>query len=187
MTGKPHTETDSNLPVSPAVAENIKAIEAYYAREEQRVGLAQRLLERFTMSIGKPWFLGVILLVVVGWVIWNTAAERLGKAAFDPPPFQILEGFVSLVALLVTTVVLIGQNRLASLERRREQLELQVNILTEQKTTKLLHLIEELRRDLPMVRDRHDADAATLQQPTDTTSILSALEQREREEPPDRT
>jgi uncharacterized membrane protein len=187
MTQEPHTETEAELPISPAVAENIKAIEAYYAREDERVRPAQRLLERFTMSIGKPWFLGVILLVVIGWVIWNTAAERLGKTAFDPPPFQILEGFISLIALLVTTVVLIGQNRLASLERRREQLELQVNILTEQKTTKLLHLIEELRRDLPMVRDRHDADAATLQQPTDTTSILSALEQRERDDSHERT
>jgi uncharacterized membrane protein len=74
-------------------------------------------------------------------------------------------------------VVLIGQNRLAQLERQRDQLQLHVNILTEQKTTKLVHLMEELRRDLPMVRDRHDADAAKLQQPTDTTDILTALEE----------
>jgi uncharacterized membrane protein len=60
-----------------------------------------------------------------------------------------------------------------------QRVELQVNILTEQKTTKLVHLLEELRRDLPMVRDRHDADATKLQQPTDATEILSALEKKE--------
>ena len=52
--------------------------------------------------------------------------------------------------------------------------------MTEQKTTTLIRLIEELRRDLPMVPDRHDADAATLQVPTDAKQILSALEDKER-------
>ena len=142
------------------------------------------MLEHFSAAIGRPWFLAVILLFVVGWIAWNLLATHIGLQPFDPPPFfQGLEGIVSLTALLITTVVLIGQNRLAQLERQREQLELQVNILTEQKTIKLVTLIEELRHDLPMVRDRHDPDAATLQQPTDTASILSALEQREREQP----
>jgi len=53
---------------------------------------------------------------------------------------------------------------------------LQVNLLTEQKVTKLIHLLEELRRDLPMVKDRHDPEAAALQQRTDTEQVLVALE-----------
>jgi uncharacterized membrane protein len=52
--------------------------------------------------------------------------------------------------------------------------------LTEQKTTTVIRLLEELRRDLPMVHDRHDADAATLQLPTDAAKILSALEEARR-------
>jgi uncharacterized membrane protein len=43
------------------------------------------------------------------------------------------------------------------------------------KVTKLIHLLEELRRDLPMVKDRHDPEAASLQQRTDTAQMLSAL------------
>jgi len=164
--------------VPPAVNQNIEAIEAYYAREEQRVRPAQRVLERLSAALGRPWFLITILAFVSCWIVWNLIASRFGVQPFDPPPFAALEGIVSLIALLVTSILLTGQNRLAQLERRREQLELQVNILTEQKTTKLVRLIEELRHDLPMVRDRHDPDAASLQQPTDTTSILSALEQR---------
>jgi len=162
--------------VPPTVAENIEAIEAYYAREERRVGAAQRLLEHFSAAIGKPWFLGLIMAFVTLWLSYNWLAPHIGWSVFDPPPFSALQTILSLAALLITTVVLIGQNRLAQMERQREQLELQVNILTEQKTTKLLHLIEELRHDLPMVRDRHDPDAASLQQPTDATGILDALE-----------
>jgi uncharacterized membrane protein len=49
-------------------------------------------------------------------------------------------------------------------------------LLTEQKVTKLIHLLEELRRDLPMVENRHDSEAVALQQRTDPAQVLSALE-----------
>jgi uncharacterized membrane protein len=52
---------------------------------------------------------------------------------------------------------------------------LQINLVTEQKVTKLIHLIEELRRDLPMVRNREDPHAAALEQRTDTAQVVSAL------------
>jgi|SRR5580700_199574 uncharacterized membrane protein len=160
----------------PTISENIEAVQAYYAREERRAGTAQRVLERFSNAIGRPSFLALVLLLVLAWIVYNLLAPQFGLKAFDSPPFPALQGIVSLSALVITTVVLIGQNRLTQLEHQREQLELQVNILTEQKTTKLVHLLEELRRDLPMVRDRHDAVSAKLQQPTDTTEILTALE-----------
>jgi uncharacterized membrane protein len=174
----------SNPPAANAVPasinENIEAIGDYYKREEQRTTRAQRLLERVAEAIGRPVFLALILLFVATWMLGNVLAPRIGVPAFDPPPFSALQGVVSLSALLITTILLIGQNRLAKLEQRRGELELQVNILTEQKTTTLIRLIEELRRDLPMVPDRHDADAATLQVPTDANQILSALEHKER-------
>jgi uncharacterized membrane protein len=160
----------------------------YYKREERRTGRAQRLLERIGDAIGRPAFLGLVLIFVGAWVLVNLMPARFGLTAFDPPPFPGLQTIVSLAALLITTVVLIGQNRLAKLEQRRGEMELQVNILTEQKTTTLIRLLEELRRDLPMVRDRHDPDAATLQQPTDATRILTALEKKKSadEAPPKR-
>jgi uncharacterized membrane protein len=174
----------SNPPAANAVPasinQNIEAIGDYYKREEQRTTRAQRVLERVADAIGRPVFLSLILLFVAAWLLGNVLAPRFGLPAFDPPPFQALQGVVSLSALLITTILLIGQNRLAKLEQRRGDLELQVNILTEQKTTTLIRLIEELRRDLPMVPDRHDADAATLQVPTDAQQILSALEDKER-------
>jgi uncharacterized membrane protein len=165
--------------VPASINQNIEAIGDYYKREEQRTTRAQRVLERLADAIGRPVFLSLILLFVAAWMLGNVLAPRFGLPAFDPPPFSALQGFVSLSALLITTILLIGHNRLAKLEQRRGDLELQVNILTEQKTTTLIRLIEELRRDLPMVPDRHDADAATLQVPTDANQILSALEDKE--------
>jgi uncharacterized membrane protein len=177
MNSKPPSSSDA---VPASISQNIEAMGDYYKRQEQRVGRAQWLLERLGDAIGRPMFLGIILVFVGLWMLLNVLAMRIGIAAFDPPPFVTLETIIALAALLITTIVLIGQNRLAKLEQRRGQMELQVNILTEQKTTTIIRLLEELRRDLPMVRDRHDVDAATLQVPTDATQILTALEKEQR-------
>ena len=114
------------------------------------------------------------------WILANVIGGPFGWRTFDPPPFPWLQGIVSLCALIITTVVLIKQNRIAKLEEQRAHLDLQVTLLTEQKTTKLITLLEELRHDLPMVKDRHDPEAAAFQQPTDPDQVLSALyEKRE--------
>src|SRR5271163_2420297 len=70
---------------------------------------------------------------------------------------------VGLAALLTATMILTTQNRQAKLMEQRMHLDLQVNLLTEQKTAKLIELLEELRRDLPNVRNRHDSEAEIMQ------------------------
>lgn len=104
--------------------------------------------------------------------------RRLGIAEFDPAPYFWLQGIVGLGALLTATAVLSKQNRLARIEEQRAHLDLKVNLLTEQKTAKLIDLMEELRRDLPNVRDRHDPEAAALQQSMNPELVLAALDER---------
>jgi hypothetical protein len=53
------------------------------------------------------------------------------------PPFPWLQGMVSSNALLLTVAVLIRQNRMAQLAEHRSHLDLQINLLTEQKVTKI--------------------------------------------------
>lgn len=168
----------SSKPDLDPIGQNIENISAFYLREEQNLTHSQRALETLSDSLGRPFYLGAIVLFVVFWILVNVLAQPLGFAAFDVPPFHWLQGIVGLGAFLAMIVVLIKQNRLAKLEERRAHLELQVNLLTEQKTTKLINLIEELRRDLPMIKDRHDPEAAAYQQPTDPESVLAALNER---------
>jgi uncharacterized membrane protein len=118
-----------------------------------------------------------VLVFSLAWMAFNLSCPRFGIAPFDPPPFQWLEMLVSFVALVTTTVVLIAQNRQARFEQQRAHLDLQVNLLTEQKVAKVIHLLEELRRDLPMVKDRHDPQATSMQERTDTARLASALDE----------
>ena len=166
------------------ISQNIEAVLEFYTRENQKISRSQRILERISLFIGQPVFLGIILLFVALWMLANAVLRQYGMAEFDPAPFFWLQGVVGLGALLTTTVVLTKQNRLAKLAEQREHLDLKVTLLTEQKAAKLIDLLEELRRDLPNVRNRHDSEAAALQQSMNPDMVLAALD--ERSEPEDR-
>ena len=160
------------------ISQNIEAVLDFYARAEQRISRSQRILERISSFIGQPVFLGIILLFVALWMLANDALRQTTGGDFDPPPFHWLQGIIGLAALLATFVILSKQNRLAKLEEQRAHLDLKVTLLTEQKAAKLIDLLEELRRDLPNVRDRHDPEATALQQPMNPELVLAALDER---------
>jgi uncharacterized membrane protein len=165
-------------------SQNIEAVLDFYTREEQKISRSQRILERISHFIGQPLFLGFILLFVALWMLANAVLRQFGMAEFDPAPFSWLQGIVGLGALLTATVVLTKQNRLAKLAEQRAHLDLKVTLLTEQKAAKLIDLLEELRRDLPNVSNRHDPEAASLQQSMNPDLVRAALV--ERSEPDER-
>ena len=171
--GDEHVESERDQ-----ISQNIEAVLDFYAREDQKITRSQRILERISGYIGQPIFLALILLFVALWMLANDGMHQLGMAEFDPAPFFWLQGIVGLGALLTTTVVLSKQNRVAKLEEQRAHLDLKVTLLTEQKAAKLIDLLEELRRDLPNVKNRHDPEAAALQQPMNPELALAALDER---------
>jgi uncharacterized membrane protein len=160
------------------ISQNTEAVLDFYAREEQRVTRSQRLLERISLLIGQPAFLGFILAFVATWMFASFALRRAGIAAFDAPPFFWLQGIIGLGALMSAIVVLSRQSRLAKLAEQRAHLDLKLTLMTEQKTAKLIDLMEELRRDLPGVINRHDPEAAVLQQSMNPDQVLAALDER---------
>ena len=157
------------------VSQNIEAIRRLHMRADETLSRSQRPIETVSALLGRPaFFYGIVLFVTV-WVLLNACAPLFAVAPFDPAPYFWLQGLVGLGALLTTTMVLITQTRQGKLAEQRAQLDLQVSLLAEQKTAKLIALIEELRRDLPEVTNRHDAEAAAMEQSTDPHAILDAL------------
>jgi uncharacterized membrane protein len=180
MTDARDDRTDSPRPspeLSGHVAQNIETVAQLHTEAEEKVGRHQKTIERLTAFIGHRWTLSAILVIVALWVIGNTLASRLGLPQLDAPPFPWLQGAVSLSALIVTTMVLTTQNRQARFSSHRGNLDLQVNLVAEQKIAKLIALLEELRRDLPAVRDRVDPVADAMAQAVDPQAVISVLDQ----------
>lgn len=168
------------------MSQDVESVASIRARAEQRVDKHQRMMEVLTAALGRPRTVYVVLALVVGWVAFNVMSpEVFGWQRVDPPPFFWLQGMVALSALLMTTLVLITANRQTRNAEERSHLDLQVNLLAEHKVAKLIALLEELRRDLPMVRNRIDREADAMQEAVDPHAMLEALEKAssETEEP----
>jgi uncharacterized membrane protein len=172
---QPNAKGSATESLADHIDQNIDAVVALQKREWDSISASQRRLEQVSRFVGRPLYLVGLLCVVVAWVGFNWGAGLLHRVPFDPPPFAWLDTVLTLIALLTTTVVLIAQNRQTKFEQQRSHLDLQVNLLTEQKVTKVIHLLEELRRDLPIVENRHDAQATLMQQGADASQVLSAL------------
>lgn len=175
--GERGTEQLLEESVPEPVARNIADILELESRELARTTRAQLWLEKLGRWLAHPAFPIALLLFTVLWISLNVTTTRVGIPQFDPPPFAWLGGLLTLTALLTTTIVLIGQGRQSTLAEQRAHLDLQINLLTEQKVTKLIHLIEELRADSPGVRMRHDPHVSQLKKPTDPAQVASALKE----------
>ncbi|MEJ2441295.1 MAG: DUF1003 domain-containing protein, partial [Patescibacteria group bacterium] len=67
-----------------------------------------------------------------------------GVSVFDPYPYVLLITTVSLEAIILSVVVLISQIREGYINTLRDELQLQVNLITEREITKVLLLLKEL-------------------------------------------
>jgi uncharacterized membrane protein len=161
--------------LSDPLSQNIADILELEKRESVAAGPAQRRLKEISRRVAQPGYVVLILVVVAVWITFNLVSVRFGIQPFDPPPFPWLQGLLTFTALLTATVVLIAQSRQAKLSEQRAHLDLQINMLTEQKVTKLIHLLEELRGDLPSAPERSDPHVAELKKPTDAAQVMSAL------------
>ena len=156
--------------------ENVDTLTSLRARAKHGVSRHQRRIEQLTAQLGQPWAFYLILAFAAAWSAFNWTAPRLGVRAFDPPPFVWLQGLVGLSALLMTSIILITQNRRAIHAEQAAELDLQVALRAEHKAAKVIALLEELRRDSPTVRDRVDRVADAMTEPIDAHAVLSALE-----------
>lgn len=134
------------------------------------------MIEAITKKVGRPRFLYVVLLLVVLWIGVQGLLASFGGAGFDPAPYSWLQGLISLSGLLVATMVLITQNRQAKQTEHRRHLDLQVSLLVGQRVTKVIALVEELRRGLPTVHNRVDFQTEAMQEVIDPQAVPGALE-----------
>ncbi len=173
---RPGPRPDIEAALQEFIGKNASAVAALHAQEDRRVGRHQRWLESITDVIGTPRFLYLAVLFAVGWVGFNASATLLGFHAWDPPPFPLLQSLLSFGSFFTVVMVLIAQDRQLRLADRRSHLDLQVNLLAEQRTAKLIALMEELRNDLPNVHNRPDIEAEAMQRVADPLQVLEVVE-----------
>lgn len=165
------------LPAMPSdtIEETVAQIARMHAEHVMRTPRLQRVLAGITAFIARPAFAAWLSVGMALWIVWNVLAPSLGMKPPDAAPFVWLQGAVGLLALYTTLLILATQRRDDELADDREQLTLQLALLSERKLAKIIDLIEEMRRDSPTLRDRDDDVAAEMARPADAQSVISAI------------
>ena len=125
-------------PPAEHVPETVRSIAELRADHRRRSTPLQQIADRFIRFFGQPGTLVVLTVCVAAWIGGNLVALHQGWQVLDAPPFFWLEGFVSLFSLYLVILVLASQRREDELEQRRDLLSLELAILGEQKTAKII-------------------------------------------------
>ncbi|MBS0297761.1 MAG: DUF1003 domain-containing protein [Proteobacteria bacterium] len=168
-------DQDRGLPVH--IEQTVSAIASLHEQHRADAAPIQQVVEGVTRFVARPRFAGFVAAFLLAWAVVNLALPHLGLKAFDPWPYEGLQGIASVGALFLTVFILITERRENELSDLREQLTLQLAISAEQKSAKVIRLLEELRQDLPNVRDRADPEAQDLANPADPQAVFDALKQ----------
>jgi uncharacterized membrane protein len=166
--------------------ENLELLAKFDARNQPDVSGIQRVIERISAFFGSPAYFIFSVVFIVLWILVNAWGARAGWRHIDPPPFSWLQGLVSSNALVLTVAVLIRQNRMSQMAEHRSHLDLQINLLTEQKVTKILQIVDEVQhrelkdtRGAPVEHARDQFEELT--KPADPHAILDAIKQKKGE------
>lgn len=170
------TDQRGALP-SPA-KENLELLATFNDREDAEISGVRLAIERISAFFGSPWYFAFCVAFIAAWMLVNTWGAHAGWHHVDEPPFSFLQGMVSSNALLLTVAVLIRQNRMAQVAEHRSHFDLQINLLTEQKATKILQIVDELQRELTALRGSPDSQMEEMTKPVDANAMLHAIKQQ---------
>jgi uncharacterized membrane protein len=158
-------------------ARNIERI----ARLEHKILEERSATERMGDAIGA--FSGTMTFVLLhifwfaAWTVINTGLIP-GIRPFDPYPFLFLSLAVSMEAVLLSTFVLMKQNRMSKRSDRRNELNLQIDLLAEREATKMLQMLQSICNRLGLKEEAADAEVVELSKNTKVESIARELERQ---------
>lgn len=132
-----------------------------------------------TCRFGTVSFLFLNFLFFAVWIVVNEPwFDSTLIPPFDPFPFGLLTMIVSLEAIFLSIVVLISQNRQSKTSDIRQRVEFELDVRSEEETTKILQMLDELHMHLG-IKKKHDDDLVRMERPTDLGKIQRRVERRE--------
>jgi uncharacterized membrane protein len=133
---------------------------------------SDRIADLVARFCGTLTFVWVHVAWFGAWILFNAWP---GGHHPDPYPFTFLTLVVSLEAIFLSTFILISQNLENKVSERRSQLDLQINLLTEQENTKMLRMLQSIAEKVGADVEG-DPDLAVLEESTRPENLVEQIE-----------
>jgi uncharacterized membrane protein len=161
-------------PLPSFISENIDAIIDAEQTANRRRSSSEAICEFVGSSIGTLHFVALQLIGTILWVAINSGLMPPVRP-FDPFPFPVLNQIIASEAVLMTAFVLMKQNRMSKLADRRAHLGLQVNLLTERETTKIIGMLLKIGERFDIQHEVLDEESSQLSRLLTIETLIEAL------------
>ena len=155
--------------------ETVEQLAALYAEHDRSTTAVQRFADRSVRFIGRPGFVAAVLALVLAWMIGNYLARYFGWKGVEAFPFPDLALVATVAAFIAALLILTTQRHEDELAERRSQLTLEIALLSEKKVSKIIELLEELRRESPLLASRADPVAEAMAKSSDPAATLERI------------
>ena len=150
-------------------------------KQEEKALERRSSSERFADGVGLfagslPFVLFHLILLLV-WLLVNCGEIR-GIRPFDPFPFSLLGMIVAMEAVILSSFILMRQNRMMRRGELRDHLNLQVDLLAEKEITKVLQMVRAICGHMGLQDIIVDKEIRELSQTTSIESLSQTLEDR---------
>jgi uncharacterized membrane protein len=160
------------------LSRNIAVLTARREQDEAAVGWQERIASAVTGFAGSMSFVYFHLLVLSLWIAINSGALPI-LPKWDPN-FMILGSVASVEAIFLATFILISQNRMASIESKRADLDLHVGLLTEHEVTKIISLVSAMADKMGVKVEVDPEELEEIKRDVAPETMLDELEDQQR-------
>ncbi len=171
----PTVPSPQPMGLAPALERNIQAMVRRRTEEAAAEGHQDKLAQAITNFSGSMTFVYLHLLIVGGWIVINLGWVPFA-APWDPS-LVILAMIASVEAIFLSTFVLMSQNRMSRADDRRADLNLQISLLAEHETTKLVELVAAIAEKLQVEVSTRPEEIRELEQDVAPEAVLDRIEQ----------
>lgn len=147
-------------------------IKSFEAQALKKRPFIVKVADTLTSGFGTFAFLFVNVVVYAFWILMNTGRIP-GLPVIDPYPYSFMNSFVSIEAIILSIIVLMSQNRENQRQILRNELGLQVELISEKEITKILNLLREILEN--QKNHKHDPDLEEMTEELDASYIERKL------------
>lgn len=149
--------------------ENIRTIINLQSEARSKRTLEQKLSDWITNAAGHLSFLAIHLIVIIIYLLVNTGV--LGIKPFDPFPFNLLTGLITIEVLFLSTFILITQNRNREEADQRADLDLQMSLLNQYELAHVLKMLDAVEDKMGIPNDEN-LELQKLEEQISPTDVL---------------
>jgi uncharacterized membrane protein len=163
------------MQVTSQVQEHIDTIAKHEQEFLARRSPAERLGDLTAAIVGNLGYVAAHLLLFSFWILVNTL--RVAHIPhFDPVPFSLLQTIVAMEAILLASLILMRQSRLARRADEREHLVLQILLLTEKEVTAVISMNQQIAKRVGLSDMENSEEIEQLGQKTSIDDVAEDIQ-----------